>query len=213
MRAVRTPTPGFPSGCSVVVPIAPIQLFRDRIRVGTWNSIKINDRNTGAVLIPNRERIQKKSRDSQAEKRAVRNHRTKCESGFTVIEIMIATGLIGLLAAIAIPNFIRSRTNSQMNACISNLREINAAVHQWSLEQNKSEDTPVQFADISAFLKRSVVCPAGGTSFADSYLISVVGEEPDCQLLPSTHLLQQLDDSGVLGPPSHGHHGHGQGQP
>jgi hypothetical protein len=126
---------------------------------------------------------------------------------------MIATGLIDLLAGIAIPNFIRSRTNSQMNACISNLRAINTAVHQWALEQNKSEDTAVHFADISAFLKRSVVCPAGGTSFADSYSISFVDEEPDCLLLPSTHVLEQLDDAGILTPPKHGNHGHGHGPP
>ena len=64
--------------------------------------------------------------------------------GFTLVEIMIVVAIIGLLAAIAIPNYVHARQVSQANACISNLREIDSAKQQWALEQGKkSSDTPV----------------------------------------------------------------------
>ena len=103
------------------------------------------------------------------------NVRAKCRSGFTLTEIMIVVSLIGMLAAIALPNFIRSRARAHTSACINNLREIDYAIQQWAMEEKKASQTVVQFTDISSYLKRSVVCPAGGTSFADSYSITIVG--------------------------------------
>lgn len=94
---------------------------------------------------------------------------------------MIVVAIIGLLAAIAIPNFVRARTTAQMNACINNLRQIDGAVQQWALEQKKaSTDSPVE-SDVTPYLKNAVICPAGGTAFSDSYKLGTVSQQPDCQ--------------------------------
>ncbi len=114
---------------------------------------------------------------------------TSRKSGFTLVEIMIVVAIIGLLAAIAIPNFIKARTTSQMNACINNLRQIDGAVQQWALEKSQSATATVGFTDISPYLKNSVTCPAGGTAFSDSYTIVDVSTKPVCQKVSSTHAL------------------------
>jgi prepilin-type N-terminal cleavage/methylation domain-containing protein len=63
--------------------------------------------------------------------------------GFTLVEIMIVVAIIGLLAAIAIPNFVKARQTAQKNACIRNLREIDGAKEQWALENKKSAGSAI----------------------------------------------------------------------
>ena len=94
-------------------------------------------------------------------------HRTR---GFTLVEIMIVVGIIGLLAAIAIPNFVRARSTSQQNACINNLRQINSAVQQWAMETGQSPGAPPpdMQADLTPYIQLNSnssipLCPAGGT--------------------------------------------------
>lgn len=102
---------------------------------------------------------------------------------------MIVVAIIGLLATIAIPNFIRARTTAQMNACINNLRQIDGAIQLWALETKKDVNAPVTYADIADYLKNQVVCPSGGTTFEDSYSLTTVGAPPTCLRVPATHKL------------------------
>ena len=108
-------------------------------------------------------------------------NRTSRKSGFTLVEIMIVVAIIGLLAAIAIPNFVRARTQSQKNACINNLRQIDGAVQQWALENKQAAAATVITADVIPYLKSQVVCPSGGTTFATSYTVSFADAKPTCK--------------------------------
>jgi prepilin-type N-terminal cleavage/methylation domain-containing protein len=117
--------------------------------------------------------------------------RTTRRGGFTLVEIMIVVAIIGLLASIAIPNFVKARTTAQMNACISNLRQIDGAVQQWALDTKQGDTASVSAADILPYLKNAVVCPSGGKSFADSYSVTTVQSRPTCLKVPTTHKLEE----------------------
>src|SRR3954462_13652952 len=98
--------------------------------------------------------------------------KTNRKSGFTLVEIMIVVAIIGLLAAIAIPNFIKARESSQKNACINNLRQVEGAISTWALENNKKSSDGVTMTDISgtaaSYIKTTPTCPVGNTAYTVS---------------------------------------------
>src|SRR6186997_1864830 len=90
----------------------------------------------------------------------IRTHRN---AGFTLVEIMIVVAIIGLLAAIAIPNFVKARGTAQKNACINNLRQIDGAKEQWALETKKSAGATTTATEVDAYIKGGApTCPGGG---------------------------------------------------
>ena len=111
---------------------------------------------------------------------------TSRKSGFTLVEIMIVVAIIGLLAAIAIPNFVKARSTAQKNACIANLRQIDSAVQQWALENKKTSSDTYAISDptLLLYLKGSTLppCPASGT-YAAGGSVSIV---PTCTVAGHT---------------------------
>src|ERR1700752_657801 len=95
--------------------------------------------------------------------------------GFTLVEIMIVVAIIGLLATIAIPNFVRARLKAQQSACINNLRQIDGAKQTWALENKAPATATPVLSNIQPYLDRgsagtAPTCPADQNStFATSY--------------------------------------------
>src|SRR5438132_10967128 len=103
---------------------------------------------------------------------------TSRKAGFTLVEIMIVDAIIRLLAAIAIPNFVKARASSQRNACMANLKQMDGAKASWALEQKKTNvDTPTD-TDLfgsTGYIHDKPLCPAAG-----AYTLGAVDTKVQC---------------------------------
>jgi prepilin-type N-terminal cleavage/methylation domain-containing protein len=110
--------------------------------------------------------------------------------GFTLVEIMIVVAIIGLLATIAIPNFVRARLKAQQSACINNLRQIDGAKQTWALENHAGVNAVPTLGNIQPYLGRGTAgtaptCPADPqNTFATSYSLNDLNTAPTCLISP-----------------------------
>lgn len=98
---------------------------------------------------------------------------------------MIVVAIIGLLASIAIPNYVKAKTAAQTTACSQNLRAIFAAKQQWSLEGKRpGTDLPTDddLFGMSKHLAMKPSCPAGGT-----YTLNAADQKPVCSIANHTY--------------------------
>ena len=90
------------------------------------------------------------------------NKLNKSRGGFTLVEIMIVVAIIALLAAIAVPGFLRARKRSQASRIINDLRLIDSAVDQYAIETNKKSGDVVRVIDWTQYLKKGTNLEATG---------------------------------------------------
>jgi prepilin-type N-terminal cleavage/methylation domain-containing protein len=108
------------------------------------------------------------------------------KSGFSLLEIMIVVTIIGFLAGLGVPSFMRARASTQKTRCIDNLRQLHAAKEQWAVENLANTGDTVFREDIAPYLKRGYpACP----STSVEYTPSPVGTDPTCDLAAIGHVL------------------------
>ena len=128
------------------------------------------------------------------------NKLNKRRGGFTLVEIMIVVAIIALLAAIAVPGFLRARKRSQASRIINDLRLIDSAVDQYAIETNKKSGDPVAISDWTNYLKKGTNLYATGNDILNNaYGAQTVDSLPKAN--PSTRAsLSDVTDSSFWSP-------------
>ena len=101
----------------------------------------------------------------------------RSKGGFTLIEIMIVVLIIGILLAIAIPNFMNARDTSRTKSCIANMKQIDTAKAQYAMDNSKNTGDTVTMDELTAkYIKAKPVCPSG----TGDYVVGVIDTNPTC---------------------------------
>jgi prepilin-type N-terminal cleavage/methylation domain-containing protein len=128
------------------------------------------------------------------------NKLNKRRAGFTLVEIMIVVAIIALLAAIAVPGFLRARKRSQASRILNDLRMIDAAVDQYAIETNRSTSFAVGIADWTNYLKKNTsLYNTGNSLLGSSYGVQTVDTIPR---VPTTdyNVLSDVASTGFWSP-------------
>jgi len=128
------------------------------------------------------------------------NKLNKRRGGFTLVEIMIVVAIIALLAAIAVPGFLRARKRSQASRIINDLRLIDSAVDQYAIETNKVSGATVGTTDWTNYLKRgSALYNTASDIFGQAYGVQTVDKLPG---VPATtwNALSDVADTSFFSP-------------
>ncbi|MEY2576382.1 MAG: type pilus assembly protein PilA [Verrucomicrobiota bacterium] len=121
---------------------------------------------------------------------------TTKRGGFTLVEIMIVVAIIALLAAIAVPGFLRARKRSQASKIINDLRLIDSAVDQYAIETAKKTGDPVAVSDWTNYLKKDTVLYASGQDlFKDDYGPQTVDTHVSVPAVAKSNLSDVTDDT------------------
>src|SRR6266487_839280 len=125
---------------------------------------------------------------------------TKSHRGFTLVEIMIVVAIIALLAAIAVPGFLRARKRSQASRILNDLRMIDSAVDQYAIETNRKTGDSVVVADWTNYLKKgSQLYNNGKSLLGTAYGDQVVDTIP--QVPPADYtVLSDVASTGFWSP-------------
>jgi prepilin-type N-terminal cleavage/methylation domain-containing protein len=102
----------------------------------------------------------------------------KARRGFTLVEIMIVVLIIGILLAIAVPNFVKARESSRAKSCVANLKQIESAKEQWAMDSKAApSDTPADtdLYGTDKYIKTTPACPSNG-----SYTVGAMSARPTC---------------------------------
>jgi prepilin-type N-terminal cleavage/methylation domain-containing protein len=114
------------------------------------------------------------------------NRFQKRSSGFTLVELMIVVAILGILLAVAFPNYLKSRTQARKQTCIENLSQIESAKQVWGVENGKKNGDVPEKADLigdNSYIKRMPECGGGGT-----YDFKAIGTTATCT--ESGHVLE-----------------------
>jgi prepilin-type N-terminal cleavage/methylation domain-containing protein len=121
---------------------------------------------------------------------------TNRRGGFTLVEIMIVVAIIALLAAIAVPGFLRARKRSQASKIINDLRMIDSAMDQYAIETTKKSGDPIAVADWTNYIKKDTNLYATGKDlFGEDYGPQTVDTIPKVPAVSKANLSDVTDDT------------------